>query len=116
MRIPRGTKWVHKEAMKYKKESKAKFAFRKGGASFYVVYGQERKVLKEEKILAHTIGKMVFAVSRRALSPAIIRHELVHVTQYRTWGWFFTVLYYLGDLLGYGRNPFEIAARAAERE
>ena len=53
-------------------------------------------------------------VTRRplaALDPATVRHELVHVEQWRRWGALFPLLYALAELRGGPlRNRFEIAA------
>ncbi|WP_311476839.1 Fe-S oxidoreductase [uncultured Gulosibacter sp.] len=52
-------------------------------------------------------------ITRGATSPAVIRHELVHVAQWRKYGLLFPVLYALAgsDPL---RNRFEIEAGLAD--
>ena len=50
------------------------------------------------------------------ISERLIRHELEHVRQWREAGWTFPLRYaWLYLRHGYRENPYEIAARDAER-
>ena len=52
-------------------------------------------------------------VTRRpldTLDPATVRHELVHVEQWRRWGALFPLLYVWAERRGPLRNRFEVAA------
>jgi hypothetical protein len=47
----------------------------------------------------------------------LLRHERAHVEQFRREGWMFYVRYVWYNLrFGYRNNPYEIEARAAERQ
>jgi hypothetical protein len=64
---------------------------------------------------AITLGHVVIA--RRDPSPSLLAHELVHVRQAERWGALFAPAYGLLWLLyGYGRHPFERAARLGGRK
>lgn len=66
---------------------------------------------------AVTIGEVEFFFSN-ADSPALRRHEYVHVLQFRRMGaWRFWVAYAWQTLLhGYQGNRYEVEARAAETD
>jgi hypothetical protein len=70
--------------------------------------------------LAITIGRDIFAW--RPLTDPELRHELVHVGQWRRHGWRLAPRYVLASWQGwrsgsgwYAGNRFEIEARAAQR-
>lgn len=64
---------------------------------------------------AFTWGTDVYAPSQRALTPAVIAHELKHVEQVRRYGLLFGPMYWRETLRqGYYANRFERAARRAE--
>ena len=69
---------------------------------------------------AITFGHVVLGVDE--LDATIIRHELEHVHQYERWGPLFVPAYLFASLWmrlrgrhHYSDNPFELAARDAER-
>lgn len=72
--------------------------------------------------IAATFGHVVLA--KRALTAADVRHELVHVFQWRAWGVFFVPAYLLAGLFAVAggakfaspHNAFESAAYAAEED
>ena len=70
--------------------------------------------------VAITIGRDIFAA--RPLSETELRHELVHVTQWRRHGWSLAPRYALASWRGwrsgqgwYAGNRFELEALAAQR-
>jgi hypothetical protein len=66
--------------------------------------------------VAYAIGTSVYARSRRALTRAVIRHELKHVEQARQHGLWWPFRYWAEDSRnGYHRNKYERAARRAEK-
>jgi len=73
------------------------------------------KVLLPKRYVAIALGDRVFTKAR-SLSAATLRHEQVHVEQWRRHGLIGFVARYLWYHLryGYNDNPFEIEARAAE--
>ncbi len=74
------------------------------------------KVVLPRRYTAITLGSTVFT-KLRSLTPAVLRHERVHVEQWRHFGPIGFPLRYLWNHLkhGYHANPFEVEARAAER-
>jgi hypothetical protein len=66
---------------------------------------------------AVTVGDTIVVHPRAALTAELIRHELEHVRQWRSDGWRFPVRYAVQYARhGYRANPYEVSARAAERE
>ncbi|HUH13254.1 MAG TPA: DUF4157 domain-containing protein [Longimicrobiales bacterium] len=66
---------------------------------------------------AVTLGDTIVVHPSAPLTPRLLRHELAHVRQWRAGGLLFPLRYTIGHLVhGYHRNPYEIEARAAERE
>ncbi len=70
--------------------------------------------------VAITVGRDIFAA--RPLTEPELRHELVHVGQWRRHGWWLAPRYALASWRGwrsghgwYAGNRFEIEARAAQR-
>lgn len=65
---------------------------------------------------AVTLGSTILIHPDVVPTDALLRHELVHVRQWRNDPLTFHIRYALAHLRhGYRDNPFEIAARAAER-
>ncbi len=66
---------------------------------------------------AVTIGRTIVVHDDAPLTTRLLRHELAHVEQWRAAPWTFPVRYAWQHLrCGYRDNPYEVAARAAERE
>ena len=66
---------------------------------------------------AVTLGDTIVVHPSASLTPRLLRHELAHVRQWRTLGPLFPVRYAIAHLVhGYHENPYEVEARAAERE
>jgi hypothetical protein len=64
---------------------------------------------------AVTIGRNIVMHPRARLSPALLRHELEHVRQWRARPLSFPLLYAWNHIrYGYRDNPYEVAARRAE--
>lgn len=74
------------------------------------------KVLLPRRFIAIALGDRVFTKAQ-SLSVATLRHEQVHVEQWRRHGLIVFAARYLWYHVRYGyeENPFEIEARAAER-
>jgi hypothetical protein len=72
-------------------------------------------MLLPRRFIAITLGSSVYTPLAK-LSPETLRHERVHVEQWRRHGFFrFSVLYlWYHFRYGYERNPFEVEARRAE--
>ena len=65
---------------------------------------------------AVTLGRYILVHPGVPLSPRLLRHELAHVRQWQARPVAFPVLYLWQHLrYGYGANPYEVEARAAER-
>ena len=65
---------------------------------------------------AVTLGDTIVVHPAAQLSERLIRHELEHVRQWREAGWTFPLRYaWLHLKHGYRANPYEVAARDAER-
>jgi hypothetical protein len=65
---------------------------------------------------AVTVGKTIVVNPGVEVSAALVRHELEHVKQWREEGWRFPFRYAVQYLRhGYRANPYEVAARNAER-
>ena len=65
---------------------------------------------------AVTVGETIVVHPGTMISERLIRHELEHVRQWREAGWTFPLRYaWLYLRHGYRENPYEIAARDAER-
>ena len=73
------------------------------------------KIVLPERFIAITLGGTVFT-KLPSLTPAVLRHESVHVEQWRRHGCIGFPVRYLWNHLKYGYelNPFEVEARAAE--
>jgi hypothetical protein len=72
------------------------------------------RLLRKLKRSAITYGHVV--LSNQPLDGWILRHELHHVWQYERLGPLYIPIYIVVWLFtGYGRHPFELAARYAER-
>ena len=66
---------------------------------------------------AVTVGDTIVVHPAATLSPELVRHELEHVRQWREDGWRFPIRYAVQYARhGYRANPYEVAAREAERE
>jgi hypothetical protein len=66
---------------------------------------------------AVTVGDTIIVHPAAVLSPALVRHELEHVRQWRQDGWRFPIRYAVQYVRhGYRANPYEVAAREAEQE
>ena len=66
---------------------------------------------------AVTVGDTIVVHPGAALTAELVRHELEHVRQWRRDGWRFPIRYAVQYARhGYRANPYEVAARAAERE
>lgn len=65
---------------------------------------------------AVTIGGTIVINPEVTVTAALIRHELEHVRQWNAQGWRFP-FHYVRQYLrhGYRANPYEVAAREAER-
>ena len=67
-----------------------------------------------------TIGRNVFLLSdvepdmEVGMELPVLKHELWHVMQGKRWGILFPLLYLLGSIGGYRRNPFEREAYAKQ--
>ena len=65
---------------------------------------------------AVTIGRYILVHPRVSMSRRLLRHELAHVRQWQERPVAFPVLYLWQHLrYGYTANPYEVEARAAER-
>jgi hypothetical protein len=75
------------------------------------------KVILPRRFIAITLGETVFT-RLPSLTPAALRHERVHVEQWRRFGRIGFPLRYIWSHLkhGYHANPFEVEARAAEQD
>jgi hypothetical protein len=82
----------------------------RGGALLFVgVRGLPRRMLRWRGFTAATLGHVILAVEPP--SPALLRHELVHVRQAERLGPAFPLVYLWGLVIyGYRRNPLERAA------
>jgi hypothetical protein len=66
---------------------------------------------------AVTLGRMIIVHPDAPLTPRLLCHELEHVRQWRSRPLSFPLHYaWLYLRHGYRANPYEVAARAAERE
>jgi hypothetical protein len=66
---------------------------------------------------AVTIGSTIVVYPGAEVTIALMRHELEHVRQWRHEGWRFPLRYVTGYVRhGYRANPYEVAAREAERD
>lgn len=66
---------------------------------------------------AVTLGSTIIVHPRVELTPALLRHELAHVNQWRERPLVFPLSYVWHHFRhGYAANPFEIEARRAEHE
>lgn len=64
---------------------------------------------------AVTLGRTILVHPRAALTERLLRHELAHVSQWERQPHAFPFHYVLSHIRhGYGDNPFEAEARAAE--
>jgi hypothetical protein len=64
---------------------------------------------------AVTIRNTIYVHPDRVLNPRLLRHELVHVAQWKRYGWTFPVRYLVEHVRhGYQFNRFEVEAEAAE--
>jgi hypothetical protein len=72
-------------------------------------------ILLPERFIAITLGSHVFT-RMPTLPPHVLRHEEVHVRQWRRYGYVRFSLRYLWYQMryGYDRNPFEVEARQFE--
>ena len=68
-------------------------------------------VLTVRGFAAITLGHVI--ITNRPVGDELLAHELAHVGQHERWGLAFYPAYLLTSLRGYGRNPFEAAARRA---
>lgn len=74
-----------------------------------------QKILRDEGTMAFAMPGIVFVRSTYVYTPKLLRHELMHVEQFRREGLLFAVKYTWHDwFTGYDNNPYEIEARAAE--
>jgi len=80
-----------------------------------------RRLLPPHGAAAVTLGHTVLGCDARSLAR-YRRHEHEHVAQYERWGPFFVPAYFAASVAVLARggrfyrdNPFEVAARAAER-
>ena len=74
------------------------------------------RILLPKRFIAITLGERVLT-PLACLSEATLRHEQVHIDQWKRHGLWFPFLYVWYHIQhGYHRNPFEREARAAERE
>jgi hypothetical protein len=73
------------------------------------------RILLPRRFIAVTLGSRVYTPLAK-LSAATLRHERVHVAQWKRHGAFrFAILYLWYHFRhGYERNPFEVEARRAE--
>jgi len=85
------------------------------GVAVYVPQDRRARELFEGT-LAFALGNDVYVVSTRAFTAVVRRHELEHVQQFRREGVLFFLRYWWADYaVGYWANPYERAARRAER-
>lgn len=64
---------------------------------------------------AVTLGRTIVVHPEAPLTESLLRHELVHTRQWERGPWSFPLLYMMSHIrYGYTRNPYEVAARAAE--
>jgi hypothetical protein len=65
---------------------------------------------------AVTLGDAILVHPDARLTPGLLRHELAHVRQWRAQPFTFPLRYLLRHVRhGYQRNPYEVEARADER-
>jgi len=79
-----------------------------------VHYGSRlARALLPKRFIAITLGESVLTPLAK-LSPATLRHEQVHVEQWKRHGLWFPFLYVWHHVHhGYEQNPFEVEAREA---
>lgn len=66
---------------------------------------------------AVTVGDTIIVHPEVPVTEQLLRHELTHVRQWRAHPWSFAWRYAWNHLRhGYHDNPYEVAARAAERD
>lgn len=64
---------------------------------------------------AVTIGRTIVVHPSVLITPQLVRHELVHVAQWRRYPLTFPLRYVVNHFrYGYHDNPYEVEARAAE--
>jgi hypothetical protein len=64
---------------------------------------------------AVALGRTILVRPGTPVSPRLLRHELAHVRQWERWPLTFPFRYIAAHILhGYGANPYEAEARAAE--
>ena len=72
---------------------------------------------RTRRAAAVTLGDTIIVHPEVQLSERLLRHELAHVRQWREQPWTFPWRYAWNHLRhGYCGNPYEVAARAAERD
>jgi hypothetical protein len=86
-----------------------------------VIAGLAAIVLKGKRV-AITIGKTIYltGVNKQEFlsDPAWFAHEMVHIAQFKKYGFIKFLYLYLKESLikGYYKNKFEVEAREAEKE
>lgn len=111
--------------------SSSRVTRRTGDVTYARAGGYVRAFLQRGRFAAISIGETMFFLGQVPEPDlSIVRHELSHVAQARYWGPLYPLMYGAGWLLGlhralvlgvttwhgiYQLNPFEVAARRAER-
>ena len=91
------------------------YVFSVDDVDFYIAGDAETRRAFGDAV-AYTLGTSVYARSRRALTAAVIRHELKHVEQGHEHGVFWPFRYWAEQVRrGYHQNKYERAARRAEK-
>ena len=106
---------INKAAELYYAGKYKKVRTMQGAKLFVCTDAEERAALKEEGVYAFTVGTNVYFREKRYMKGGILRHELEHVKQARESVLFPLVYWWYHYTAGYWNNPYEVAARSAER-